>query len=377
MTAVKVSALVGFTAIVGVRVIPWVLDRVAKTRSRELFTLTVLVTALGIAVGSAQIFGVSMALGAFLAGMLVGESDISHHVLGEISPVRDVFGGLFFVSIGMFVDPAFVVASIGLIAVAVFLIVPVKGALIAVFSFLFGIPAYSAALAGVLLAQAGEFSFLLARVGVEAGVVGDEMFSLMLASAAATILIAPSAAKYAPGVLRGIDRRYGGRHIVEEPVTDATPRRHAVVCGYGRVGRLVSAALERRGFAYTVIEVDPRVCRTLRERGVRVIQGLAENVRNLERADLDRAQVVVVTMPDPVAVRQVVHFVREDHPRLPIVARAGSPAERAMLERAGVGEVVVAQTEIALEMARFTLSRLGVSGPETQAIVQGLRRRAQ
>jgi CPA2 family monovalent cation:H+ antiporter-2 len=139
---------------------------------------------------------------------------------------------------------------------------------------------------------------------------------------------------------------------------------------------LVVAALERRGFAYTVIEVDPRVCRELRERGVRVVQGLAENTRNLDHADIERARVVVVTVPDPIAVRQVVHFVRGNYPRMPIIARAGSPAERVVLEQAGVGEVVVAQTEVALEMARFTLSRLGVSGPETQAIVQGLRRRA-
>jgi CPA2 family monovalent cation:H+ antiporter-2 len=257
------------------------------------------------------------------------------------------------------------------------LIVPVKGTLIAGLSRLLGIPTFAAVLAGVLLAQAGEFSFLLARIGVEAGVVGDEMFSLMLASAALSIVVAPSAAKNAPKILRSLDRRYGDKGRAEEPAANELPRRHAVICGYGRIGRLVGAALERRGFPYTAIEVDPRICRELRQRGVRVIQGLAENQRNLERADLGHAQVIVATMPDPVAIRQVVHFVRHDHPRVPIIARAGSAAERAMLEREGVGEVIVAQTEVALEMARFTLSRLGVSGPETQAIVQGLRRQSR
>ena len=360
----------------GLKVLPWLFERVAILRSREMFILTVVAVALGTAYVS-ELFGLSLALGAFLAGLLVSESDISHHVLGELSPVRDVFAALFFVSIGMFVNPGFVLTSFSLVLIAVLLIVPGKGALIAGLSRLFGVPGYAAVLAGVIMAQAGEFSFLLARIGVEAGVVGENMFSLMLASAALSIVIAPTAASSTPGLLRRFNRRFA-THI-EPPLTPAVAplRRHVVLCGYGRVGRLIASALERRGFPFIVVEVDPRVCRELRSIGIPVIQGPAENLRSLERADLEHAQIVVVTMPDPLAVRQVVHFVRRSHPRLQVVARAGSPAERAQLEREGVGEVVVAQTEIALEMARFTLSRLGVSGPETQAIVQGLRRRSR
>jgi len=360
----------------GLKVLPWLFERVAILRSREMFILTVVAVALGTAYVS-ELFGLSLALGAFLAGLLVSESDISHHVLGELSPVRDVFAALFFVSIGMFVNPGFVLTSFSLVLIAVLLIVPGKGALIAGLSRLFGVPGYAAVLAGVIMAQAGEFSFLLARIGVEAGVVGENMFSLMLASAALSIVIAPTAASCTPGLLRRFNRRFA-THI-EPPLTPAVAplRRHVVLCGYGRVGRLIASALERRGFPFIVVEVDPRVCRELRSIGIPVIQGPAENLRSLERADLEHAQIVVVTMPDPLAVRQVVHFVRRSHPRLQVVARAGSPAERAQLEREGVGEVVVAQTEIALEMARFTLSRLGVSGPETQAIVQGLRRRSR
>jgi CPA2 family monovalent cation:H+ antiporter-2 len=360
----------------GLRVLPWLFERVVLLRSRELFILTVVAVALGTAYVS-ELFGLSLALGAFLAGLLVSESEISHHVLGELAPVRDVFAGLFFVSVGMFVDPVFVIASIGLILVAVLLIVPLKGALISGLSFVFGIPARSAVLAGVLLAQAGEFSFLLARQGVEAGVVGEEMFSLMLASAALSIVVAPSAMRGTPAILRRLDRRYGGRGDPDiRPGPETPARRHALICGYGRVGRLVAAALERRGFPYTVIEVDPRACRELREKSVPVIQGAAENQRNLARADLAHAQVVIVTLPDSLAIQQVVHFVRRSHPRLPIVARARTATEREVLEREGVGEIVVAETEVALEMARYTLGRLGVSGAETQAIISGLRRRS-
>ena len=359
----------------GLRVLPWLFERILLLRSREVFILTVVAVALGTAYVS-ELFGLSLALGAFLAGLLISESDISHHILGEISPVRDVFAGLFFVSIGMFVDPTFVIASLGVIAIAVVLIGPVKGFIIGALSYMGGIPVRSAALAGILMAQAGEFSFLIARQGVDAGVVGDDMFSLMLASAALSIVLAPSAARFAPDVLRTLDLRYG--RAPKEPeavVSTGPPRRQVVICGYGRVGRIVSAALDRRGVAYTVIEVDPRVCRELRGRGVTAVQGLAENERNLMAADLGHASVVVVTVPDSMALQLVVHYVRREFPRLPIIARARTNAEREFLQQEGVGEIVVPETEVALEMARYTLGRLGVSGPETQAIISGLRRR--
>jgi CPA2 family monovalent cation:H+ antiporter-2 len=374
LAAGKAIAFLAILLPLGLWVLPWLLERIAQLRNREVFVLSVVAVALGTAYVS-ELFGLSLALGAFLAGLLVSESDISHQVAAELGPLRDVFAGVFFVSIGMLFNPGFVVASALLVVVAVILITPVKGFLVAGLSFVLGAPGRTAILAGVTLAQAGEFSFLLARLGVDLGVVGDEMFSLMLAGAAVSIVLTPSMTKHAPGVLREIDRRRSSSDIEAAVPPDGGPRRYAVICGYGRVGRLVGAALERRGFPYVVIEADPRICRTLRARDIPVIQGLAENERNLERADLSRAQVVVVTVPDQFAIRQVVHHVRHEHSRVPIIARARSNRDREMLQREGVGEIVVAETEVALEMARFTLGRLGVSSPETAAIVQGLRRR--
>jgi monovalent cation:H+ antiporter-2, CPA2 family len=362
----------------GLYVLPRLFERVAALHSREVFVLTVVAVALGTAYVS-ELFGLSLALGAFLAGLLVSESEISHQVAGELGPLRDVFAAVFFVSIGMLFNPAFVLGAAGLVALAVILIVPVKGALVAGLAKLLGAPGRTAILAGVTLAQAGEFSFLIARLGASQGAVGDVMFSLMLAAAAVSIVISPWLARYTPAALRQIDRNrpLGPTDLLPVvPDQAAGPRRYAVLCGYGRVGRLVGAALERRGFPFVVIEADPRICRDLRARGVPVIQGLAENERNLERVQLRRAQVVVVTLPDPVALRQVVHHIRREHPRVPIIARARSASDRDMLEREGAGEIVVAETEVALEMARFTLGRLGVSSQETAAIVQGLRRRA-
>ncbi|MEO6349128.1 MAG: cation:proton antiporter [Candidatus Limnocylindrales bacterium] len=376
----KAALFIAILLPVGLKVLPWVLEHIARLRSREVFVLSIVAVALGMAYLS-EFFGLSLALGAFLAGLLVSESEISHHILGELAPLRDVFAGIFFVSVGMLVDPAFVVVAFGLVAIAVVLVVVAKGAFIAGLSRLLGMPGRTAFLAGLALAQSGEFSFLLARLGVDAGVVGDQMFSLMLASAGVSIALAPSLAKAAPGILRRWDARMGGRDFARAEAAAATAEvavegRYSVLCGYGRVGRLVGAALERRGFPYLVIEVDARICRGLRERGIPVIQGLVESAHTRDRANLGQARAVIVTLPDPFAVQQVVHHVRRDFPRLPIIARARTSTEREFLQREGVGEIVVAETEVALEMARYTLGRLGVSGPEIQAIITGLRRRA-
>jgi CPA2 family monovalent cation:H+ antiporter-2 len=377
----KAALFIAILLPVGLKVLPWVLEQIARLRSREVFVLSIVAVALGMAYLS-EFFGLSLALGAFLAGLLVSESEISHHILGELAPLRDVFAGIFFVSVGMLVDPAFVVVAFGLVAIAVVLVVVAKGTLIAALSRLLGMPGRTAVLAGLALAQAGEFSFLLARLGVDAGVVGDEMFSLMLASAGVSIALAPSLAKAAPGILRWWDGLVGGRAAAEAAASaldeaSVTPDgRYVVLCGYGRVGRLVGEALERRGFPFLVIEVDARLCRVLRERGIPVIQGLAESAHTRDRANLGQARALIVTLPDPFALQQVVHHVRRDHPRLPIIARARTTGERDFLQREGVGEIVVAETEVALEMARYTLGRLGVSGAEIQAIITGLRRRA-
>ena len=362
---------------IGLKVLPWVLEHVARLRNREVFVLSVVAVALGTAY-SAEFFGVSLALGAFLAGLLVSESEISHHMLGELAPLRDVFAGIFFVSIGMLVDPMFVVLSFGLVVIAVLLVVVAKGVVIAGLSRLLGMPGRTAVLAGLAMAQSGEFSFLLARLGVDSGAVGGDMFSLMLASAGVSIAIAPTLYRSGPAVVNRIDlwlSRRAPPPALPEPGPEASGR-YAVLAGYGRVGRLVAEALERRGFPYVVIEVDPRVSRSLRERGIPVVQGPAESSHTRDRAKLERAQVLIVTVPDPFALQQVVHSVRAEHPRLPIIARARTTAEREFLQSEGVSEIVVAETEVALEMARYTLGRLGVSSAETQAIVRGLRRRA-
>lgn len=372
----KVLAFMAIVLPVGLIGLPWLLHHASLLRNREIFVLMVVGAAVGTAYLSEQ-FGLSLALGAFLAGLLISESEVSYQALGELAPLRDLFAALFFVFIGMLVDPIFVLGALPLLAAALVVLVPVKAAVTAGLARLFGSPLRVAVLTGVALAQAGEFSFLVARVGVSAGAIGAEMFSLMLTAAAASIVISPGLLRLAPAALRSLEARLPAATVSELEADDRPlRRRHVVVCGYGRVGRVIGAALARRGFDYLVLDIDPRICSALRRVGVRVVQGSAENPHNLARANLDRADVLVVALPDPIAMRQVVDHARRHHPRLPIIARARTVADRDFLLAQGVSEIVTPETEAALEMARYTLARLGVSAVETRAIVQGLRRRA-
>jgi CPA2 family monovalent cation:H+ antiporter-2 len=376
--ALAVGKAVVFMALVlpiGGRLVPRLFELLASFRRRELFTLGVVALTLGTAaIGS--LFGISLALGAFLAGTLIADSDLSHQVMGEAVPFRDVFAGLFFVSIGMLVDPGLVAANLPTMLVLVVLIGPVKGVLVTALGAAFRYPFRTTALAGILLAQSAEFSFVLARIGAEAGIVTDEHFGLLLTSAALTIILAPSAYGRGRIVVEGLERRFSVAETdAGEPVPIDERRRVAVIFGYGRVGRLVATALVRRGFGFVVVDENPHAVREAREAGIVAVRGNIENRVVLERTPLDRATVLVVAVPDPMSTRFVVDTVRRAHPRLPIVARTHSQSERAVLRQLGATVVVVGEVELALEMTRFTLRQFGVSGPELVSLIEGLRRR--
>jgi len=375
----KAVLFLGIVLGVGSWVVPRLFEFIASFRRRELFTLGVVALTLGVA-AAGSLFGISLALGAFLAGVLVSESDLSHQVLGEAVPFRDVFAGLFFVSIGMLVDPGLIVGSLPVLVVLLLLIGPAKGLIVTALGVLARQRFGTSALVGILLAQSAEFSFVLATIGTEVGAITDEHFGLLLTSAALTIVLAPGAYERGRPFVDRLDARLSRRGIEPATATTLEPtdhegRRVAVICGYGRVGRLVATALERRGFGFVVIDDSPRTIHEARKAGIAAIHGNVENRVVLDRAPLDRAAVLVVAVPDPVAVRFVVDSVRRAHPRLPIVARTHSQAERGTLRRLGATAVVVGEVELAMEMTRFTLRQFGVSSPEVQSLVTGLRDR--
>lgn len=371
----KAIVFIALVLPIGSRVVPRLFELLASFRRRELFTLGVVALTLGTAaIGS--FFGISLALGAFLAGMLIADTDLSHQVMGEAVPFRDVFAGLFFVSIGMLVDPGLVAANLPTMLVLLVLIGPVKGVLVTAIGAAFRYPLRTTGLAGILLAQSAEFSFVLARIGAGAGIVSGEHFGLLLTSAAITIILAPAAFhRGRPLVLRLDNQLAAGSWEEAVPADPADRRRIAVICGYGRVGRLVAAALQRRGFGFVIVDESSQAIKEAREAGMVAIRGNVENRVVLDRAPIERATVLVVAVPDPVSTRFVVDTVRRMHPRLPIVARTHSHSERAVLRQLGATVVVVGEVELALEMTRFTLRQFGVSGPELVSLIEGLRRR--
>jgi monovalent cation:H+ antiporter-2, CPA2 family len=359
---------------VGLRVLPWFFGRVAGLRNREVFVLAVGTVALGLAY-SASFFGLSLALGAFVAGVVVGESDLSHQILGDVLPLRDIFAGLFFVSVGMLVDPRFVVAHLPLMLVTLALIVPVKWVLCAGLAAVLGTPTRTAVLVGAALAQSAEFSFLLAHVGNDLGVVSPTVFSLMLSGAAASIVLAPTVYGGARPLSQALADRWPGfgssaARAIAAPSPDL--RGHAVICGYGRVGEVLGAVLHDRA-PFVVIEEDPRIVTRLRDQSIPVIQGNAALPAVLDRAELSEARILVVAIPDPVAVRQVVDRAQAVAPGLDIIVRTHSESERQFLVSRRVSEVVLGELELALELTRHTLQGFGLAPQEIESIVQATR----
>ncbi len=347
-----------FMAIViplGLKGFPWMLARLVQLRSREIFVLAVAALATGTAYAS-TFFGLSLALGAFVAGIVVGESDLSHRVLGEVTPLRDIFAGMFFVSVGMLANPGYVASNPLLLLLTVFLIVVVKAALTAGILKMARYPAREMLLGSASLGQCAEFSFILAQVGVGLGVVGSDLFSLMLSAAAVSIVIVPYSVRVASRLAGIAEQQLPG----SEPALLPRPSLadHAVICGYGRVGRVIAEALSREGLPHLVIDQNYHLIQELRAKGTPGITGHGDQPVVLDQAGLGRARVLVVAIPDAAAARRIVDYARERNPELPLVVRAHSEEEVKYLQGRGVDDVVLGETELAIEMARHTVLRL-------------------
>ena len=367
MTLAKVAAFVALMLIVGRRAVPWLLERVARIGSRELFTLSVLAIALGIAVGAAALFGVSFALGAFLAGMVVNGSDLSHEAAADALPMQDAFSVLFFVAVGMLFDPMILIRQ-PLEVLGVVLIVMLGKSIAALAIVLaFRYPLHTALVISASLAQVGEFSFILAALGVSLGLLPPEGQSLIVAGALLSISLNPAAFSVATRLTAWLGRRPGLLRILERPgpaaaePPEAAVRGHAIIAGYGRVGSTIGAALTSQGVAYVAIEADREHFERLRARGVPVLFGNAARESVLATAHPERAGLLLVTTPDPFQARAIVDLARKANPAIETVVRTHSDEERAYLERNGVGKAVVGEHELARTMARHALAASGVT----------------
>jgi CPA2 family monovalent cation:H+ antiporter-2 len=373
---IKAGVILLGVYLLGTRAAPWLLHRVAGPRTRELFVLSVVGLALGTALAT-NFAGLSLAFGAFLAGLVVAESDYRTQVVAEVLPFRDLFVALFFVSVGMLIDPQELLAQAGIVALLTTVGVLGKMIIVVLVVLLFGLPGRVAVLAGVSLAQVGEFSFVLARVGVDSGAIPQTLFSLILATALVSILLTPSLLRAAPLIVDSLARLPMVGHWFAEPVrfdpaTEAL-RQHTVICGFGRVARELADALDKRGFRYLVIEYNPIIVRELKARGIPVVYGDAANPAVLEHAHLERAKVLAVLIPDESVAELVTRRARAQHPRLDIVARVGSADQVERLQQAGATEAVQPEFEAGVEVIRHTLRRYGIGGLELVNVVTGRR----
>ena len=372
-TALKVSALVAFTAVVGTRVIPRVLDYIAHTRSRELFTLSVLVIALGIAVGSALVFSVSMALGAFLAGMVVGRSEYSLRAASDALPMRDAFAVLFFVSVGMLLDPGSLVEAPGLVigAVAVVLLGKPLVALLIVWAMRY--PFKVALTVAIALAQIGEFSFILSTIGRELGILTAAATNTLVATSIISIVLNPLLYRAIEPAERWIASRPRLSELLNRAaptsidvaasrtVRTAAPSHRAVVVGYGPTGRTVIRLLRENGIEPTVVELNMEAVRELGQGGVEAIYGDATRPDTLAGAGVATAGSLILTSAGMEHSTEVIRAARELNPDIRVLARADYLRDLPTLKNAGADTVYSGEGEVALAFIEDILDRLGAT----------------
>jgi CPA2 family monovalent cation:H+ antiporter-2 len=377
VAVLKAVIFIGAMFVLGLWVLPWLMRRVAGFRSRELFLLAIFGLCILVAFVTDH-FGISLAFGAFAAGVIISESDYAHQAIAEVVPLRDIFATLFFVSLGMLIDLHFLVDNLAIVSIAAVTIIVGKFAICFVVPRIVGYGAKTMLHTGAGLFQIGEFSFVLAAAALSAGIISNDIYNVTLTSAAITILLTPLAMGAASRLYVYLNQRERfsaafARRSDPEPERRLQLNNHVVICGCGRAGRVLGAVLEKRGFTRLVIDEDPRVIDMLRENGVPYIYGDASNPDILSRAMLDKAKVMIITMNDPIAIELAVKNAHAINPKLDIVARVQFDEHADTLREMGVAEIIRPDFEAGLEMVRHTLHRYGLTGAEIQYIINILR----
>ena len=371
ITLLKVISFVAVMLIVGRRTIPWLLSRVANTGSRELFTLAVLAVALGIAFGAAALFGVSFALGAFFAGVIVSESDFSHEAATNALPLQDAFAVLFFVSVGMLFDPMILLREPLHVLAVVFIIMIGKAVASLGIVLVFRYSLHTALTISASLAQIGEFSFILAALGVSLGLLPTEATGLIVAGALLSITFNPFVFRTVEPIAKWLrshprladifEREVGDIAELPESMSEDELHDHVVLIGYGRVGAPIAAELALHKVPYVVIEASRERTEVLREAGLPVIYGDATRPDILEDAHLERARLVVVAAPDAYQTRAILALARQLNPKVTVLARTHSDEERTFLETHGAQRALVGERELAVSLTRHALREYDVS----------------
>ena len=382
----KLGAMAFVVLVVGGRVVPWLLTLVAKTRSRELFTLAVLAVALAIASGSAYLFGASMALGAFLAGMVVGQSKLRHLAAADALPMRDAFAVLFFVSVGMLFDPRFVVARPGLVLAVLGIILVAKPLAALGIVLVLGYTPRTALTVAVGLAQIGEFSFILGALGRKLGVFPAEGESVLIATAIASISVNPLLFRALTPIEDWLRSRRGLWKILNYRAeargraanAELTERREAeptraVVVGYGPVGQTLTRILESFGIRPVIVESNVDTTARLTAEGKRAIYGDASQTEILQAAGVDRAKYLLVTLPDLAGRLPIIIAARQLNEEIRIFSRARYLAERPLLEEFGVAGACYEEAEAAVGLSELLLRAENAPPERLQAETDRIR----
>lgn len=366
-TLLQVGAFIALMLVAGRRVLPWLLWQISKTGSRELFTLSVIAAAIGIAYGAAELFGVSFALGAFFAGMVLRESEFSHRAAEESLPLRDAFSVLFFVSVGMLFEPSILFDRPVHVLVVVAIIVFGKSIAALALVLAFRYPLNTALIVSASLAQIGEFSFILAGMGLTLGLLPAEGMSLVLAGALISIALNPLLFAAIEPVRRWIlgrsalARRLESRTDPYAELPMSTERKYlegqVVLVGYGQIGKRISHALEEHGIPYVVAEQNRELVETLRKNGIAAVSGNAADPAVLIQAHIANASMLVVASPDLFDMRQMVDTARTLNPGIEIVLHTHSEDESLMLRNEGMGTVFLSNEALAKVMTTHVLKR--------------------
>ncbi len=372
LAALKAAFFLFLMIFAGTRVIPRMMMYIADWNSRELFLLAI--TAIGLGIGYiTYLFGLSFAFGAFVAGMVLSESDYSHQALSDIIPLRDIFGLLFFASVGMLLDPAFLLDNLGTIVLVVLLVAVGKGLLFSLLSRVFGYGNVVPLAVGLGLFQVGEFAFVLARVGLNTGSIDRELYALTLTVAVMTMVLTPFVSGLtAP--LYALRKRWFKHELLQTlNLPAAGLRDHVVIAGGGRIGQYVAQLLQQLGLSCVVIELDYRLVRQAKQAGFPTIYGDAAQAIVLEVAQVEQARLVIVTTPVVTITQSIVAQVRRLNATIHIVARAEGVEHMQALYAQGVYEVVLPEFEAGLEMTRQALLHLEVPSAEIQQLADATR----
>ncbi|MES2440473.1 MAG: cation:proton antiporter [Verrucomicrobiota bacterium] len=381
-TTVKIAALIAFTFLIGGRVVPWILTLVARTHSRELFTLSILVIALGIAVGATKLFGVSMELGAFLAGMVVGRSEFSTRAATDALPMKDAFAVLFFVSVGMLFDfkslletPWLVLATIGIVMI-------VKPLAAVVITVLLRHPFGTALSVGAVLSQIGEFSFIVGTIGKQYGLVSEQAFNALVATAIVSITLSPLFYRAVPPIEKWVNRHPKLRDLLnrkpklkdsdDHPAPHDSERR-AVIIGYGPVGKTVFRLLRGNGFSPSVVEMNLDTVQHLTAKGIPAFFGDASHPDTLRAAGITRADILILSSSSIPLGREIIQEARRMNPGIRVIARTAYLREADDLMHAGATAVFSGEGEVALSITEKILEAFGATREQIERESERIR----